>query len=155
MGATRPAVRVVGTAALTRSRADSVWGTMVHLDDTGRFHSYGYRQSMEWVAALGIPLAGVLGGLLGVWIGKRSARRSDVTALLVSQLQALYSEHPRARQAARDIIRDLMLRGDLSREQLEAASTALRNWAAVSWERSDGAGRSLVGRDDGAEVSDA
>jgi hypothetical protein len=119
------------------------------------FHSYGYRQSMEWVAALGIPLAGVLGGLLGVWIGKRSARRSDVTALLVSQLQALYSQHPRARQAARDIIRDLMLRGDLSREQLEAASTALRNWAAVSWERSDGPGRSLVGRDDGAEVSDA
>ena len=88
-------------------------------------------------------------------VGRRSARRSDVTALLVSQLQALYSEHPRARQAARDIIRDLMTRGDLSREQLEAASTALRNWAAASWEPSDDEARSLVERDDGAEVSDA
>lgn len=105
---------------------------------------------MEWLAAIGIPLAGVLGGLLGVWIGKRSARRSDVTALLVSQLQALYSEHPRARQTARDIIRDLVIGGDLSREQLEAASIALRNWAAASWGQSGEQGRSLVGRDDGA-----
>ena len=110
---------------------------------------------MEWVAVIGIPVAGVLGGLLGIWIGKRSARRSDVTALLVSQLQELYSEHPRARQAARDIIRDLMTRGDLSREQLEAASIALRNWAAASWEPADDEGRSLAGRDEGSEVSDA
>ena len=110
---------------------------------------------MEWVAAVGIPLAGVLGGLLGVWIGRRSARRSDVTALLVSQLQALYSEHPRARQTARDIIRDLMTGGDLSREQLEAASTALRNWAAASWGQPEDQERSLVGRDDPAEESDA
>jgi hypothetical protein len=110
---------------------------------------------MEWVAAVGIPLAGVLGGLVGVWIGKRSARRSDVTALLVSQLQALYSDHPRARQAARDIIRDLMTGGELSREQLEAASTALRNWAAATWELSEAQERSLVGRDDGPEGSDA
>jgi len=46
---------------------------------------------------------------------------------LVSQLQALYFEHPRGRQTARDIIRDLMTAGDLSRDQLEVANTALRN----------------------------
>ena len=110
---------------------------------------------MDWAAAIGIPLAGVLGGLLGVWIGKRSARRSDVTALVISQLQALYAEHPRARQTARDIIRDLMVGGDLNREQLEAASTALRNWAAVNWGQPEDQERSLVGRDDPAEESDA
>lgn len=109
---------------------------------------------MEWLAAVGIPLAGVVGGLIGVWIGKRSAHRSDVTALLVSQLQALYAEHPRARQTARDIIRDLMVGGDLNDEQLEAASIALRNWAAANWELSENEGRSLVGRDDEAERTD-
>jgi hypothetical protein len=106
---------------------------------------------MEWLAAVGIPLAGVLGGLIGVWIGKRSARRSDVTALLVSQLQALYSDHPRARQTARDIIRDLMAEGDLGQEQLEAASIALRNWAAANWGLSEEEGRNLVERDQETE----
>ena len=73
---------------------------------------------------------------------------------LVSQLQALYFEHPRGRQTARDIIRDLMTAGDLSREQLEAANTALRNWAAATWGQPEDRKPSLVARDDPAEESD-
>ena len=46
-------------------------------------------------------------------------------------------------QTARDIIRGLMEQGSLSAEQLEAASTALRHWAAVNWDASDEARRTL------------
>jgi len=109
---------------------------------------------MQWWVAVGIPLAGVLGGLVGVWITRRSARRSDVNALLISQLQALYSEDPRARQTARDIIRTMMTEGRLSPEQMEAASIALRNWAAANWELSDADGRNLVEREGQAGRTD-
>lgn len=88
---------------------------------------------MEWLVAVAIPVAGVVGGLIGTWVAKRSSRRSDVNVLLISQLSALYAEHPEERQAARDIIRSLMARGALSQEQLEAARIALSHWAAMSW----------------------
>lgn len=109
---------------------------------------------MQWWVAVGIPLAGVLGGLLGVWITRRSAHRSDVNALLISQLQALYSEDPRARQTARDIIRNMMVEGHLGEEQMEAASIALRNWAAANWDLSGEERRSLVEREGQAGRTD-
>src|SRR3954466_5262813 len=46
-----PVVRVVGTATLTRSRVDSVWGQDRHLDDIGRVYS-GRLPPKIWVAAL-------------------------------------------------------------------------------------------------------
>ena len=47
-----------------------------------------------------------------------------------------------------------MTAGDLSREQLEAANTALRNWAAATWGEPEDRKPSLVARDDPAEESD-
>lgn len=100
---------------------------------------------MEWLTAVAIPVAGILGGLLGAWWGKRSARTADIGSLLNAQLEALWSEHPRQRQAARDIIRGLMADGSLSTEQLHAASTVLRHWATVTWDASAEDRRTLGG----------
>jgi len=102
---------------------------------------------VEWLTAIGLPVAAILGGLVGAWWAKRSSKTAEIGSLLNAQLQALYSEHPRQRQAARDIIRGLMESGSLSREQLEAASTALKHWAAVNWEAADEAGRTLEASD--------
>jgi hypothetical protein len=100
---------------------------------------------MEWLTAVAIPMAGILGGLLGAWWGKRSSKTAEIGSLLNAQLEALWSEHPRQRQAARDIIRGLMSSGSLSTEQLEAASTVLRHWVVVTWEPSADDGRTLEG----------
>jgi hypothetical protein len=89
---------------------------------------------MEWLSAVALPVAGILGGLVGAWWARRSSKTAEIGNLLNAQLEALYSEHPQQRQAARDIIRGLMESGSLSTEQLVAASTALRHWAAVNWE---------------------
>ena len=85
---------------------------------------------MDWLTAVALPVGGIIGGLVGAWWAKRSSKTAEIGILLNAQLEALYSEHLRQRQAARDIIRSLMASGSLSREQLEAASTALRHWAA-------------------------
>jgi hypothetical protein len=88
---------------------------------------------MDWLTAVAIPVSSVVGGLVGVWLAKRSSRTSDVGSLLNAQFEALYAKHPRQRQAARDIIRSLERSGKLSPEQLKAANIALTNWTAVNW----------------------
>ncbi|HYI56863.1 MAG TPA: hypothetical protein VEX66_01755 [Microlunatus sp.] len=98
---------------------------------------------MDWLTAVALPVGGIIGGLVGAWWAKRSSKTAEIGILLNAQLEALYSEHLRQRQAARDIIRSLMASGSLSREQLEAASTALRHWAAVNWDDSEQTGRTL------------
>ena len=98
---------------------------------------------MEWLTAIVLPAAAILGGLVGAWWAKRSSKTAEIGSLLNAQLDALYSPHPRQRQAARDIIRGLMASGSLSTEQLEAASTALRHWAAVNWDTATADGRTL------------
>lgn len=98
---------------------------------------------MDWLTAVALPVGGILGGLVGAWWARRSSKTAEIGSLLNAQLAALYSQHPRQRQAARDIIRGLMTSGSLSREQLEAASTALKHWAAVNWEATEEAGRTL------------
>ena len=102
---------------------------------------------MDWLTAVALPVGGIVGGLVGAWWARRSSKTAEIGALLNAQLEALYSEHPRQRQAARDIIRGLMTSGSLSREQLEAASTALRHWATVSWDGPEEAGRTLRAAD--------
>lgn len=89
---------------------------------------------MDWLTAVALPVGGIIGGLIGAWWARRSSKTAEIGSLLNAQLEALYSPHPRQRQAARDIIRGLMASGSLSTEQLVAASTALRHWAAVNWE---------------------
>lgn len=98
---------------------------------------------MEWLTAVALPAAGILGGLVGAWWARRSSKTAEIGTLLNAQLAALYAAHPRQRQAARDIIRGLMASGSLSEEQLEAASTALKHWAAVNWDAEDDGGRTL------------
>lgn len=98
---------------------------------------------MDWLTAVALPVGGIIGGLVGAWWARRSSKTAEIGALLNAQLEALYSEHPRQRQAARDIIRGLMTSDSLSREQLEAASTALRHWARVSWDGPEESGRTL------------
>lgn len=98
---------------------------------------------MDWLTAVALPLAGIVGGLVGAWWARRSSRSAEIGALLNAQLEALYSDHPRQRQAARDIIRGLMSSGSLSTEQLIAASTALKHWAAVTWDAPQRPGRTL------------
>lgn len=98
---------------------------------------------MDWLTAVALPLGAIVGGLVGAWWSKRSSRTAQIGALLNAQLEALYSPHPRQRQAARDIIRGLMTSGSLSTEQLAAASTALRHWAAVNWNAPGDTGRTL------------
>jgi hypothetical protein len=102
-----------------------------------------YRTTMDWLTAVALPVGGIIGGLVGTWWARRSSKTAEIGSLLNAQLEALYSEHPRQRQAARDIIRGLMASGSLSREQLEAASTALRHWATVNWDASEQTGRTL------------
>jgi hypothetical protein len=89
---------------------------------------------VEWLTAVFLPIGAILGGLVGAWWTRRSSKSAEIGTLLNAQLEALWSEHPRQRQAARDIIRGLMASGSLTSEQLVAASTALRHWAAVTWE---------------------
>lgn len=98
---------------------------------------------MDWLTAIALPVGGIIGGLVGAWWSRRASKTAEVGTLLNAQLEALYSEHPRQRQAARDIIRVLMEHGSLSEEQLEAAGTALRHWAAVNWDATDAARRTL------------
>lgn len=98
---------------------------------------------MEWLTAVALPVAGIVGGLVGAWWARRSSKSAEIGTLLNAQLEALYSEHPRQRQAARDIIRGLMASGSLSTEQLVAASTALKHWATVTWEVADDQRRTL------------
>jgi hypothetical protein len=98
---------------------------------------------VDWLTAIAMPVGGIIGGLVGAWWARRSSKTKEIGALLNAQLEALYSDHPQQRQAARDIIRGLMEQGSLSAEQLEAASTALRHWAAVNWDASDEARRTL------------
>lgn len=81
--------------------------------------------------------------MVGAWWARRSSKTAEIGTLLNAQLEALYSEHPRQRQAARDIIRGLMASGSLSTEQLVAASTALKHWATVNWEASEDDRRTL------------
>lgn len=102
---------------------------------------------MDWLTAVALPLAGIIGGLVGAWWSKRSSKTAEIGSLLNAQLEALYSEHPRQRQAARDIIRGLIAAGSLSTEQLEAASTALKHWAAVNWDAPEQSGRTLEASD--------
>ena len=103
---------------------------------------------MDWLTAVALPLAGIIGGLVGAWWSRRSSKTAEVGSLLNAQLAALYSDHPRQRQAARDIIRGLIAGGTLSTEQLEAASTALRHWAAVNWDAPVVSRRTLETSDD-------
>lgn len=105
---------------------------------------------MDWLTAVALPVGGILGGLVGAWWAKRSSKTAEIGSLLNAQLEALYSEHPRQRQAARDIIRGLITSGSLSEEQLEAASTALKHWAAVSWDTEVDVGRTLEGSEHAA-----
>lgn len=98
---------------------------------------------MEWLTAVALPVVGILGGLVGAWWARRSSKTAEVGTLLNGQLQALYSPYPQQRQAARDIIRGLMTDGSLSTEQLRAASTALKHWAAVNWDSTTGGRRTL------------
>lgn len=102
-----------------------------------------YGAGMDWLTAIALPVAGIIGGLVGAWWSRRASKTAEIGTLLNAQLEALYSEHPRQRQAARDIIRGLMEHGSLSAEQLEAAGTALRHWAAVNWDAPDAARRTL------------
>lgn len=88
---------------------------------------------MEWLTAVALPIAAILGGLVGAWWSRRASKTGEIGSLLNAQLEALWSERPQQRQAARDIIRGLMASGSLSNEQLMAASTELRHWAAVNW----------------------
>ena len=92
-------------------------------------------------------MAGIIGGLVGAWLAKRASRRSDISTLLISEMDALYSEHPRRRQTARDIIRQLLWTGSLNQEQLYAANRALENWAAGKWELPEDERRTLEGGD--------
>ena len=110
---------------------------------------------MEWLTAVALPLGGILGGLVGAWWAKRSSKSAEIGSLLNAQLDALYSPHPRQRQAARDIVRGLMSSGSLSTEQLVAASTALRHWAAVNWETASGDRRTLEGTSSATQEGDA
>jgi hypothetical protein len=98
---------------------------------------------MDWLTAVALPVGGIIGGLVGAWWARRSSKTAEIGSLLNAQLEALYSDHLRQRQAARDIIRGLMVSGSLSQEQLAAASTALRHWAAVNWEASEESRRTL------------
>lgn len=100
---------------------------------------------MDWLTAVALPVGGILGGLVGAWWARRSSKTAEIGSLLNAQFDALYSEHPRQRQAARDIIRGLMTSGSLSTEQLEAASTVLKHWAAVNWDTEVDGGRTLEG----------
>ena len=110
---------------------------------------------MEWLTAIALPVGAILGGLVGAWWAKRSSKSAEIGSLLNVQLDALYSPHPRQRQAARDIIRGLMSSGSLSTEQLVAASTALRHWAAVSWETPVDDRRTLEGTSSATQEGDA
>jgi hypothetical protein len=98
---------------------------------------------MEWLTAVALPVGGIVGGLIGAWWSRRSSKTAEIGSLLNAQLAALYASHPRQRQAARDIIRGLMTSGSLSEEQLEAASTALKHWAAVNWDAEEETRRTL------------
>jgi hypothetical protein len=109
----------------------------------GRDGTGQYGAGVDWLTAIALPVGGIIGGLVGAWWARRASKTAEIGSLLNAQLEALYSEHPRQRQAARDIIRGLMTSGSLSAEQLEAASTALRHWAAVNWDAPGGAGRTL------------
>jgi hypothetical protein len=100
---------------------------------------------VDWLTAIALPVGGIIGGLVGAWWSRRASKTAEVGTLLNAQLEALYSEHPRQRQAARDIIRGLMEHGSLRDEQLQAAGTALRHWAAVNWGAPEAAGRTLEG----------
>lgn len=110
---------------------------------TGSYAAGQYGAGVDWLTAIALPVGGIIGGLVGAWWSRRASKTAEVGTLLNAQLEALYSEHPRQRQAARDIIRGLMEHGSLSAEQLEAASTALRHWAAVNWDAPDEARRTL------------
>ena len=107
---------------------------------------------MELLAAIGIPAAAVVGGLIGGYWGKREARRASVGDLLISQLDSLWSDLPRRRQAARDSIRGMMVSGMLSKEQMLVASNQLKNWAAVNWELTEDERQRLeLGLEDASE----
>jgi hypothetical protein len=110
---------------------------------------------MEWLTAVALPVGAILGGLVGAWWAKRSSKAAEIGSLLNAQLEALWAEHPRQRQAARDIIRGLMSSGSLTTEQLEAASTALRHWAAVNWEPPAGDRRTLGGTGSATQEGEA
>ena len=102
-----------------------------------------YGAGVDWLTAIALPVGGIVGGLVGAWWARRSSKTAEIGSLLNAQLAALYASHPRQRQAARDIIRGLMTSGSLSEEQLEAASTALKHWAAVNWDAEEETGRTL------------
>ena len=79
---------------------------------TGDAGQYG--AGMDWLTAIALPVGGIIGGLVGAWWSRRASKTAEVGTLLNAQLEALYSEHPRQRQAARDIIRGLMEHGSLT-----------------------------------------
>ncbi|WP_375433012.1 hypothetical protein [uncultured Friedmanniella sp.] len=89
---------------------------------------------MEVLALVGIPLAGVLGSLVGAWWTRRDARRARVGSDLENLRHELWEEEPRRRRAAQETIHELMNRGLLTDEQLIAASITLKHWAAVRWD---------------------
>lgn len=88
---------------------------------------------MEWVA-IGIPVAAIIGTLVGAWWSKRATERGLTGALVADQLEALWSDRPRQRAAARDTLQDLLKSGSLTVEQRTAASQHLKHWAAETWE---------------------
>jgi hypothetical protein len=98
---------------------------------------------MEWLIAAGLPIAGIVGALLGSWWGRRSSSQASIGSLLSGEIEGLWSGHRARQDAAVEVIRNLMESGVLTEQQMMQASIQLKHYAARLWALSEQERRTL------------